>query len=94
MQQRKIIRAATIDWSIDFFRDVMKLMREKGYDMIALTSPGEYLTQLKTEYGFRIIELPMERHISFLKDIKSLIDLVTVFRREKPLVVHSITPKA
>lgn len=94
MQQRKIIRAATIDWSIDFFRDVMKLMREKGYDMIALTSPGEYLTQLKTEYGFRIIELPMERHISILKDIKSLIDLVTVFRREKPLVVHSITPKA
>ena len=46
MQHKKIIRAATIDWSIDFFREVMILMREEGYDMIALTSPGEYLTQL------------------------------------------------
>lgn len=36
----------------------------------------------------------MERHISPLKDFKSLWRMVRVFRREKPLMVHSMTPKA
>jgi glycosyltransferase involved in cell wall biosynthesis len=36
----------------------------------------------------------MERHISPLKDLKSLWRLVRVFRRERPAMVHSMTPKA
>lgn len=62
--------------------------------MIALTSPGEELNRLKEEEGFQIIELPMARHISIWKDLKALFLLIKVFRKEKPMVVHSITPKA
>ena len=92
--KRLIIRAATIDWSVDFFRDIMVKMREKGYDMVALSSPGEMLAELKTNYGFRILEVPMSRSISPLKDFRSLFVLIKVFRTERPYVVHSITPKA
>jgi len=90
----KIIRAATTDLSIDFCRDVMIKMREKGYEMVALSSPGDYLTKLNKEDGFKTIEVHIERRISLWNDIKSLFNLIRVFRKEKPDVVHSITPKA
>lgn len=92
--QIKIIRAATVSDSVDFFRDVMKKMREKGYEMVALSSPGEWLDKVNNEDGFKTIAVPMERHISLVRDLKSLFKLICVFRKEKPNVVHSITPKA
>ena len=69
-------------------------MREKGYEMAALSSPGDYLTKLNKEKGFKTIEVHIERRISLWNDIKSLFNLIRVFRKEKPYVVHSITPKA
>lgn len=38
--------------------------------------------------------MPMERRISPFKDLFSLFMLVNVFRKEKPFMVHSMTPKA
>lgn len=42
----------------------------------------------------RTIAVPMRRHISPLHDLISLWQLFWLFRREKPDMVHSITPKA
>ena len=36
----------------------------------------------------------MQRHISVVNDLKSLFRMIRVFRKEKPQVVHSMTPKA
>lgn len=36
----------------------------------------------------------MQRHISIVNDLKSLMRMISVFRKEKPQVVHSMTPKA
>lgn len=90
----KIIRASTVSLSIGFFRDIMIRMRENGYDMVALSSPGTHLTKLNEDDGFRTIAVPMDRHISPIHDLKSLINLIRVFLKEKPQVIHSITPKA
>lgn len=94
MYRKKIIRAATTAPSIDFCRDVMIKMRDRGYEMVALSSPGDYLTKMNAEDGFQIIEVPMERRVSLWKDLKSLFHLIKVFKKAKPLMVHSITPKA
>ena len=40
---KKIIRAVTVPESLGFCREVMIKMREKGYEMIAVSSPGEQL---------------------------------------------------
>ncbi|MCM1474621.1 MAG: glycosyltransferase [Muribaculaceae bacterium] len=42
----------------------------------------------------RVIIVEMQRHISPLKDLKSLWKMIKVFRREQPQMVHSMTPKA
>lgn len=91
---KKIIRAVTVPGSLGFCRDIMIKMREKGYDMIAVSSPGEQLDELRNKDGFATYAVPMARHISLFDDIKSLFYMIKVFRKEKPQMVHSLTPKA
>lgn len=92
--KKKIIRAVTVAQSLGFCREVMIRMREEGYDMVAVSSPGRELDSLREDDGFKCIEVPMERHISFFRDFVSLIRMIRVMVTEKPYLVHSMTPKA
>lgn len=92
--KNKIIRAVTVPQSLGFCREVMIKMRAMGYDMVAVTSPGPELDKLRDKDGFHCVEVPMERHISIVNDLKSLMRMISVFRKEKPQMVHSMTPKA
>ena len=92
--KKKILRAVTSSQSLTFCRDVMVKMRAMGYDMVAVTSPGPELDSLRNDDGFHCVAVPMKRHISPISDLVSLVRLIGVFRRERPWVVHSMTPKA
>lgn len=92
--KHKIIRSVTVSQSLGFCREVMIKMRAMGYEMVAVTSPGPELDELRDKDGFHCVAVPMERHISIVNDIKSLIKMISVFRKEKPQMVHSMTPKA
>jgi glycosyltransferase involved in cell wall biosynthesis len=90
----KIIRATTVPLSLNTFcKGILKELSEK-YEVIGLSSPGEDLDLVGKREGIRTIAVSMERHISLAKDLKSLSKLVGVFRKEKPTMVHSMTPKA
>lgn len=91
--EKKIIRAVTVSMSIDFFTPMVKELQQQGYEVLSVSSPGPELEHLR-ELGVRAIEVPMERHMSPFKDLKSLWGLIKVFRRERPYMVHSMTPKA
>ncbi len=92
----KIIRTSTVPGSLDTFcRGLLsELQQECGYEVVAVSSPGDRLDTLAAREGVRTVAVPMERHISPLKDLKSLWRLLRVFRRERPAMVHSMTPKA
>lgn len=93
MKKKKIIRACTVSQSLVFVTDLLpELMRE--YEVVLLSSPGEELDEAKAQYGVKTIAVPMERHISVLKDFVSLCRLIIIFLRERPDIVHSMTPKA
>ena len=91
--KKKIIRAVTVAQSIGFFVEMIPTLNQKEIEVVALSSPGKELDDLR-EKGVPTIVVPMERHISIFKDMKALMALVKVFRREKPDMVHSMTPKA
>lgn len=91
--QTKIIRAVTVSMSVDFFSPMVKDLQQQGYEVVTVSSPGPELEGLR-ELGVRTIEVPMERRMSPLKDLKSLWQLIRVFRKERPYMVHSMTPKA
>ena len=92
--RKKIIRSSTVPQSLETFCKGMLKELSEDYDVIALSSPGEALDLVGWREEVRTIAVPMERHISVFKDIKSLLSLVKVFRKERPDMVHSITPKA
>ena len=90
----KIVRTATIPASLNTFcRGVLHELSSK-YEVIALSAPGEALKEIANREQVRTIEVPMARHISPLKDLLSLWKLVRVFHKERPTMVHSMTPKA
>lgn len=93
--KKKIIRTVTVPQSLGFCREVMLRMEKMGYESVVVTSPGEALEKFRSECPqFKTIEVPMERHISLLKDFLALLKMIRVMMRERPYVVHSMTPKA
>lgn len=96
MKPIKIIRTSTVPESLNCFcRGLLRELQEKdGYELVAVSSPGAQLEEISQREGIRVVAVPMERHISPFKDLKSLWSLIRVFRREKPTMIHSVTPKA
>lgn len=63
------------------------------YEVVGICSSGPEVEELRAG-GMRVIEVPIARHISPWQDVKSLWQLWWVLRKEKPDMVHSMTPKA
>lgn len=92
--KQKIIRTSTVATSLNTFcrgtlRDLSRL-----YDVVAVSTPDHELQEIAQREGIRVIGVPMSRPIAPLRDLVSLWRLIRVFRRERPTMVHSITPKA
>ena len=93
MDKKKIIRACTVSMSIGFVKGMLQDL-EKKYDVVLVSSPGPEFDEAIAQYDVRGVPVPMERHMALFKDLKSLFKLLILFRKERPVMVHSITPKA
>lgn len=93
ISKQVIIRATTASQSLGFFEGTMAEL-VKGYDVQLLSSPGERMNELAQKFGVKTHAVEMYRRLSPLKDLISLWKIIKVFRREKPYMVHSLTPKA
>lgn len=91
---QKLFRISTIPASLEsLLKGQLKELSEH-YEVVAVASPGEAMTVVERREEVRTVAIPMERRISLLKDIVSLCRLILLFAKERPYVVHSITPKA
>ncbi|MFV0185228.1 glycosyltransferase family 4 protein [Empedobacter falsenii] len=90
----KVIRTSTIPISLNKLLKGQLKFLSKDLDVIGLSSSGKDLEEVNEREGVRTIALEMQRGISPVKDLISLIQLYKVFVKEKPQIVHSITPKA
>lgn len=88
-----IIRATTVDKSLGFVEPFIEPLK-KMYCIQLLSSDGDTLKSLCREYGLTGHPVYMYRRFSPFKDLKSLYEIINVFRRERPYIVHSMTPKA
>lgn len=90
----KIIRSSTVPQSLDNFCEGMLKQLSYDYDVVALSSPGAPLENIAKREGVRTAAIPMERRFSVFKDLCSLFRIILLFVKEKPTMVHSMTPKA
>lgn len=75
-----------------YFHD-QALLFSQWYDMVYISSPGKEHEIMRAD-GIRTEEIFIARPISPLQDIITLWKLFCFFRKEKPAIVHSVTPKA
>lgn len=92
-RQKKIIRAVTVSMSVEFFESMIPDLRKKGFEIVTVSSDGPELEQIRA-LGAKTIVVDMYRRMSPVKDFLSLVKLIRVLAKEKPLIVHSMTPKA
>lgn len=90
----KLIRTSTVPTSLKTFLDGSFEPLMERFDLVLVSSPDKELEELHRQYGVKTIGVRMERRMSPLKDLKSLWHLIRVFHKEKPYIVHSMTPKA
>lgn len=65
------------------------------YEVIGISSPGgDCLKQVGKREGITVIPLEMTRKITPIHDLWATWKLYKIFRREKPFIVHTHTPKA
>ncbi|RZJ29700.1 MAG: glycosyltransferase family 1 protein [Flavobacterium sp.] len=91
---KKVIRTSTVALSLDFLLKGQLDFLNKHYDVVALSGDDEHLQEVTRREKVRTINLPMQRRIAPIADLISLFKLYKTFRKEKPFIVHSITPKA
>lgn len=91
----KLIRTSTVPGSLNTFcRGLLTDLQQEGYEVIAVSSPGDALNEIHEREGVKTYAVQMKRRIAPFSDLKSLWGLIKVFHCEKPDIVHSITPKA
>lgn len=92
--KKKLFRISTVPITLESLLNDQLRMLNEHYEVVAVSSPGKEMQILREREGIRTIEVPMERRISPIKDFISLIRMIRVFIKERPYMVHSMTPKA
>lgn len=91
--RKKLIRVTTADISLDsLLRGQLKCLNQY-FEVIGVAKNTGVLEEVGKREGIRVVDAPLERPISLVKDIKGLWFLCRLFRKEKPWCVHANTPK-
>ncbi|WP_144602399.1 glycosyltransferase family 4 protein [Algoriphagus algorifonticola] len=91
----KLIRITTVPLSLNLLLSgQMKYMKDKGWEVIAVSSDGKEIPQVEKREGVKHITIPFTRKITPFQDLKCVWKLYQLFRNEKPDIVHTHTPKA
>jgi glycosyltransferase involved in cell wall biosynthesis len=95
MPSHKLIRVTTVPISLKvLLKGQHRFMKNMGFDVLGVSSPGKELDDVHLEENIPVLSLRMTRTISPIQDLKSLWAFYRLCKREKPMIVHSHTPKA
>lgn len=77
-----------------FLRGQAGYLRERGYEVEVISSPGAQLDDFARDEGVVAYAVPMERRITPGRDLVALGRLWRRLRERRPVIVHAHTPKA
>lgn len=83
----------TVPYALFYVSGQVGYMTRRGFDVYALSSPGELLTKFAEQEGVPVKAVDMERRITPFRDLLSLFRIWRWFRRVRPTIVHAHTPK-
>jgi glycosyltransferase involved in cell wall biosynthesis len=90
----RVIHVASVDVSIRFLLlNQLRYLQAEGYATSAVCSPGPWVGEIG-QRGVSVHTVPLTRRVTPANDLRALLSLVGYFRRERPDIVHTHTPKA
>ena len=95
MSKPKLIRVTTVPISMNLLLKNQLRLMNNSFDVIGVSSYDQkHFKEVETREGVKMYRTNLVRKISPINDLITLFQLVRIFRKEKPEIVHSITPKA
>lgn len=88
-----LIRVTTVDLSLFGLLEGQLRFLNKEFEVVGVAADTGLLKNVGEREGIRVIDVPMHREIAIVPDIKCLFRLARLFKKEKPFIVHSNTPK-
>jgi len=89
----RLVHVTTVGMTLHFVRGQVTFMRDRGFDVFALSSPGEDLTTFGEAEHVPVHAVNMTRQITPLRDLLAIVRIVRYFRHVRPHIVHAHTPK-
>lgn len=90
----KIAHICTIAGSHTILLDKLSHLKDKGYSIDIISSKAGYKKEFADKYDINIKFIEMKRNINLIKDLKSIIDLYKLIKKENYEIVHTHTAKA
>ncbi len=94
MQRNKLFRIATIPLSLEKLLRGQLVFMNQYYPVTAISSDKKGLEQYGKKEGVKTHTISLTRKITIVKDLHALWKLYKYLIKEKPLIVHTHTPKA
>ncbi|WP_374449214.1 glycosyltransferase family 4 protein [Cloacibacterium normanense] len=91
---QKLIRITTIPISLDKLLDGQLRFMNNYFQVTAVSSDPQYLEKIKVKEGVEVYNVEMTRKITPVRDLIAIWRFYKYLKKEKPLIVHSHTPKA
>ncbi len=88
------LHAVTSPWSLVLLRGQLRYLQEAGFHPAALSAPGPFVDQAGLEESVPLFTVAMERDISPLRDLVSLVRICRLLRQLRPTICNAGTPKA
>jgi glycosyltransferase involved in cell wall biosynthesis len=92
--QKKLIRITTVPISLRYLLQGQMAYMSHHFKVYAISSPGPELDEVASQEKVETIGVKMTRKITPITDIIALFKLFTIFRKLRPDIVHTHTPKA
>lgn len=91
---KKLIRITTIPLSLEKLLEGQLSYMNQEYEVTAVSAEKERLERYGRDNGVNTFWVEMTRAITPLMDARAVWKLYNYFKKEKPLIVHTHTPKA
>jgi glycosyltransferase involved in cell wall biosynthesis len=91
----KLIKMTTVPISMNIILKGQLAFLNQYFEVLGVTAFHEkHFHEIEKREGIRMIRVDMARAIAPFSDIQALIKLYFLFKKERPFIVHTQTPKA
>src|SRR5690606_7564958 len=89
----KILIAISDSFCANFIKGQGNYLAAQGHDVVIVSGPGIEIDELEQNESVKVVRIPFARDISPIDDLKHLIAVIKLVKKERPDVINAGNPK-